>query len=85
MLSREDIVKGLKEILVAQNSRFSTIVDKVTDESNLRTDIGLDSIQMLYLVIVIEERFRIEFDNIGLGDFKTFGDIVNYIESKQKA
>ena len=81
-LNREEIKKELINILIAQNNTITSIVNTVTDKSNLRTDVGLDSIQMLYLVIVIEEKFNIQFDNVGLGDFVTLGDIISFIEKQ---
>lgn len=83
-LSRTEIVEKLKEILIAADEKNKNIVDKITDESSLATDIGLTSVGMLYLVIVIEESFSIQFENVGVDDFKKFGDIVNYIEFHQK-
>lgn len=83
-LSRTEIIEKLKEILIAADEKNKNIVDKITDESSLATDIGLTSVGMLYLVIVIEESFSIQFENVGVDDFKKFGDIVNYIETHQK-
>ena len=83
-LTREQIKQDLYDLLVAQNNKFSKSIDSITDESNLRADLGLDSIQMLYFVILIETKFKIEFDNTGMGEFKTFGDIVSYIQKRQQ-
>lgn len=79
MLTKEQVKQVLYDILKAQNPKFSKSIDEVSDESVLRTDLGLDSIQMLYLVIVIEEKFKIDFDDAQMAQFKTFGDIINYI------
>ena len=83
-LTREQIKKDLYDLLVAQNTKFSKSLDSITDESNLRADLGLDSIQMLYFVILIETKFEIEFDNTEMSEFKTFGDIINYIQKRQQ-
>ena len=58
------------------------IEDDFSDSLNLSTDIGLSSVGVLYVVIAIEEFFSIRFDNVGFADFKTVGDVVNYIEAK---
>ena len=52
------------------------------ESANLMTDVGLSSVGVLYVVIAIEEFFNIRFDNVGFGDFKTVGDVVDYIEKK---
>ena len=57
-------------------------LDNITEDSNLVTDLGLSSVGVLYIVIAIEEFFNIRFDNIGFADFKTVGDVINYIEKK---
>ena len=58
------------------------IEDDFSDSLNLSTDIGLSSVGVLYVVIAIEEFFSIRFDNVGFADFKTVGDVINYIEAK---
>ncbi|MBQ2530025.1 MAG: acyl carrier protein [Treponema sp.] len=83
-LNREEISARLKEILIAADEKYRAKVNDIDFNSSLATDMGLTSVGMLYLVIVIEESFSIRFENVGMDDFKTFGDIVNYIESKQK-
>ena len=37
---------------------------------------------VLYIAIGIEESFGIRFDDVGFGDFKTVGDVIDYIEKK---
>ena len=56
--------------------------DDFSESLSLTTDIGLSSVGVLYVVIAIEEFFSIRFDNVGFADFKTVGDVVNYIEAK---
>ncbi|MBO7638985.1 MAG: acyl carrier protein [Treponema sp.] len=83
-LSREEIIAKLNRILVSADEKYADVIDKITMNSSLQNEVGLTSVGMLYLVIVIEETFSIQFENVGIDDFKTFGDIVEYIESKQK-
>ncbi|MBO4320624.1 MAG: acyl carrier protein [Treponema sp.] len=82
-LSRDEIISKLKSILVSADDKYSSMVDTINDGTSLINELGLTSVGMLYLVIVIENTFSIQFENVGIDDFKTFGDIVNYIESKQ--
>ena len=56
------------------------VPDDFTLETDLRTDIGLSSIGMLYFVIVIESLFDMKFEGVGVEDFKTIGDVVRFIE-----
>ena len=59
-------------------------VASLTEQSNLVTDLGLSSVGVLYVVIAIEEFFDIRFDDVGFADFKTVGDVIDYIEKKTK-
>lgn len=81
-MTRDLIIEKLKNIysLVSGNSDVSGF----TEESDLRTGLGLNSIGMLYMIIAIEEDFSIRFENIAMGDFKTVADVINYIEDQKK-
>lgn len=81
-LTRQDITEKLKDILLTADERNKAIIDTVNDNSNLMTDLGFTSVGMLYMVIAIEESFDIRFDDVGVDDFQTFGDVVNYIEAR---
>ena len=61
------------------------VLENCTESSNLTTDLGLNSVGILYVVIAIEEFFNVQFDDVGFGDFKTVGDVINYIERKVNA
>ena len=47
-------------------------------------DFGFSSVSMLYMVIAIEEVFNIRFEDVGVSDFDTLGDVITYIEGKLK-
>ena len=84
MLSREEIFEGLKEVLVMIDPSKKEVVDKLTEEFRLVEDIGLASVSLLYLVIAIEEKFNVEFGDLGVEDFKTVKQTINYIQEVQK-
>lgn len=81
-MTRDLIIDKLKNIytLVSGNSDISNF----TEETDLRTGLGLNSIGMLYMIIAIEDSFSVRFENVAMGDFNTVADVVNYIE-EQKA
>lgn len=81
-MSRAEIIEKLKDILFQTDNRNEQSVKACTESSDLRTDIGLSSVGMLYMVFSIEETFGIRFENVGMGDFKTLGDVVDYLEKK---
>jgi len=82
--TRPLIIEELKSILVSADERKRDILDSVTEDSTLTEDLGLSSIGILYIVIAVEETFKIRFDNISAGDFATLREVVDYIEKKLK-
>ena len=77
----------LKEEIISQLTEIYTLITSndastFSEQSNLRTDLNLSSIGMLYLIIAIEQKFNIHFENVSMGDFETVGDVINYIEKK---
>ena len=84
-MTRVEITEKLKEILLIAMPENKELVDSCTEESDLHTDLGLNSVGILYLVIAIEEFFSINFDDQNFNDFKTVGDVVNYITYAQAA
>ncbi len=56
----------------------------VTMESDLRDDIGINSIGVLYMAMALEEEFSIKFTNDDFADIKTVSDVVAIIEKKAK-
>lgn len=82
-MERSNILAKLKEILtMAMGGNSKEVIENCNDSTNLTTDLGLNSVGILYIVIGIEELFSITFDNVSFGDFKTVGDVLDYIEQK---
>lgn len=84
-MTREEIREKLADIMIMAMPEAAEVIKNCTEESDLNTDLGLNSVGMLFIVIGIEEFFSIRFENVNFGDFKTVGDVVDYIESKQAA
>lgn len=76
---RNEIVNKLLEIYELITSKSA---DNINETSNLRTDLGLSSIGMLYLIIAIEQQFNITFENISMSDFEKVKDVIDFIERK---
>lgn len=84
MLTREEIFNGLKEVLLMIDPSKEEVVNNITEDSRLVEDIGLASVSLLYLVIAVEEKFNIEFGDLGVEDFKTVRQTIDYILDVQK-
>ena len=83
-MSREEIAEKLREIIIFALPNKKDTLNKCTEESNLRTDIGLNSVGLLYIVIAIEEVFQISFENMSFDSFKTVKDVLDYIEKESE-
>ncbi len=82
IMTRTEIIEKLKEIILQATGNEPDSLDNCSEASNLTTDLGMNSIALLFVVIAIEETFDICFDEEVVSDFKTVGDVVNYIESE---
>lgn len=52
---------------------------KITKDSLLTTDIGIDSLNLMLLAITVEDEFNIHFDSTN--ELKTVGDICDFVET----
>jgi acyl carrier protein len=74
-MDRKDILEDLKEIL--QLIKPSLDLSKVNEDTQLISDIGLDSLTIMLLSLAIENKFKIKFE--GALKFNTVGDVIDYI------
>lgn len=81
LMTRTEIIEKLKEIIAFANPEQA---DKVEESARILQDLGFTSIGMLYISIAVEESFGIRFDAVGISDFVTVKDLVDYIEGKLK-
>ena len=65
----------------------ATIVDElgidekeISENSRISSDLDVNSLELLNVVMAIEEDFGITFDENKLRKIKTVGDIANYVE-----
>lgn len=82
-MTNEQIIEKLKDIfrLVIHNN---IDLDKITLESNIITDLGVNSVGLVYLVIGIEEMFEVDMSDVTFNTFKTVGDVVAFLKEETK-
>ncbi len=67
-----------------------TIIDKldlspsydITPETSLRDDLKADSVDAIEVIMELESEFGIAIDDDKAADFKTLGDLEEYIENE---
>lgn len=79
-MSRQEIIGKLAAILSEEQGDEGILSMEYNENMGLYSDLGLNSIGLLYMVISVEESFNIRFDNVKMSDFETLGDVVDYIE-----
>jgi len=54
----------------------------IKPESNLQTDLFLNSLDVVNVIVEFEEAFNIEINEEDIRTFNTVGDIAEYVEKK---
>lgn len=54
----------------------------ITLESELSSDLGINSIELANLVMMCEDKFDITIDDEDIHRFLTVGDVVEFLESR---
>ena len=74
-------IEELKEIF---NTVFGNDLDvsNLTIESDLRKDLGMNSVHLLYMAMVLEEKYNVQFDNSDFEGIATVADVIAKIEGK---
>ena len=63
-------------------NKFDYDKDQITLDTQLSTDLGLNSIELAELVMVCEDEFGITIEDEDIHDFVTIKDVVDYLEQK---
>ena len=79
MQDRDSIRKTLVELMEADTGNTYAYL---TDGQNLRTDLGLDSVDVVSIVSQVERKFRIRMTQDGLAKLVTLGDVLDLLELK---
>lgn len=77
-MEKEKVFNELKRIftLVIPNG---IDVENITMKNNITTDLGINSIGVIYLAIAIEEMYGIDMSEVTFTTFKTIEDVIDYI------
>ena len=53
---------------------------EIDEDTNFKDDLGVDSLDLLELVMAFEEEYNIELNPEELEDIQTVGDVVDFIK-----
>ena len=69
----------IKEIIADQ---LNIELDKVTEESNFKDDLGADSLDLFNMVMALEDEYGIEIPTEELEEITTVGAVAKYLKDK---
>lgn len=75
--------KIIEELLEASESSLEAA--DIGPATNLRDDLGLDSLQAVTVVMALEQEFGVEVDDEEIDGLQTVGDILELLASKLPA
>lgn len=81
-MERTEIFNKLKDIIKQANVNNTLQDEDYREDLDLRSDLGLSSIGVLYVAIALEETFQMEFNGTSFDDFHTVKDVIDYIMDK---
>lgn len=85
-MNKNEVIKGLCQIL-SEIKEDDCLANQLNEASHLIDDIGIDSLQMISLMINIEEKFDVElnFSQINISHMQSIGSLAEFILQQKKA
>ncbi len=80
--SEQEILAGLAEIV---NEETGLPADSVTPEKSFTDDLDVDSLSMMTIATLAEEKFEVRIPDEEVANLATVQDAVSFIQSAQQA
>jgi len=71
----------LIEIIDIIKENFSPTIE-VTGDTAIKTDLDLDSFEIINLICILETKYKIEINEMDIASLITVNDICNYLANK---
>lgn len=71
----------LADVIQIIKDTFSPDID-VTGETAIKNDLRLDSFEILNLIFILENRYKITIDDAEVSSLVTVNDICDYLDNK---
>lgn len=72
------MLETLKEII----TMYADIdPDEINENSSLRSDLGLNSLVLMNMIVEVEDHYDIEIPEEDILNFDTIGDVIEYLEN----
>lgn len=73
------MLEKLTEIVREQTGNDNITISR---DSVLLADLGMNSFDLINLVCVLEDEFDVEIPDRVIGNFKTIGDVMDYLDNQ---
>ena len=71
----------VKDILAKQ---LGVGVEKINKDTNIATDLGADSLDLVEILMSLEEEFSVSIPDEAIPNIKTVGDLIAFIDKAKK-
>jgi acyl carrier protein len=78
-MNREEIVTAINNFLVEE---IEIDADLIKDEARLKEDLGIESLDFVDIVVIVEKHFGYKIKAEEMKNVKTLAQFYDYIESK---
>jgi acyl carrier protein len=77
-MTRDEIVRQVNDLM---RKGFEISSEKLVPEANLKSGLGLDSLDTIDMLVYLEERFGTKISGERLSKVRTLGDVYDLVES----
>ena len=78
-MTRQEIEEKVRAFLIDD---LEIDEDKISDDATLKDDMGIDSLDFVDIVVIVEERFGFRIKPEEMKGIKTFAEFCTYIEQR---
>jgi acyl carrier protein len=78
-MNKEQIDQIVKDIITEENEIESNLIN---DDSSLEDDLGIDSQDLMFIIMEIEQEFNIRIELNEIDEIKTFKYLVDLVQEK---
>lgn len=81
-MTRNEIIERARTVLAEE---FEIDVDTITPDASLKDTLGLDSLDLVDVVVLVQQNFGITLTGPDFAEVKTFADFYELLEKKINA
>lgn len=81
-MTKEEIIEKAREILAEE---FEIDVNSITPDASLKDTLGLDSLDLVDVVVLVKQNFGVTLSGPDFVDVKTFSDFFELLDKKINA